>query len=119
MLYLDYFQELQKTLHEQGNGQPQLILDLSKLEQNIDWLQHKMPTHLKPRLVVKSLANSILLKRIAKAFKTQAFMVFHLPHAVHILQAYTQADILMGKPVPLQCLKSFTEDQAEHLPKVQ
>jgi len=32
MLYLDYFQELQKTLHEQGNGQPQLILDLSKLE---------------------------------------------------------------------------------------
>lgn len=119
MLYLDYFQELQKTLHEQGNGQPQLILDLSKLEQNVDWLQHKMPTHLKPRLVVKSLANSILLKRIAKAFNTQSFMVFHLPHAVHILQAYTQADILMGKPVPLQCLKSFTEDQAEHLPKVQ
>lgn len=72
MLYLDYFQELQKTLHEQGNGQPQLILDLSKLEQNIDWLQHKMPTHLKPRLVVKSLANSILLKRIAKAFNTQS-----------------------------------------------
>lgn len=119
MLYLDYFQELQKTLHEQGNGQPQLILDLSKLEQNIDWLQHKMPIHLKPRLVVKSLANSMLLKRIAKAFNIQSFMVFHLPHAVHILQAYTQADILMGKPVPLQCLKSFIEDQAEHLPKVQ
>lgn len=62
MLYLDYFQELQKTLHEQGNGQPQLILDLSKLEQNIDWLQHKMPTHLKPRLVVKIISQFNIAK---------------------------------------------------------
>lgn len=119
MVYLDYFQELQKSLKQQGNGQPQLILDVPTLEQNIDWLQNKIPTHLKPRLVVKSLANAVLLKRIAKALHTQAFMVFHLPHALHILNDYREPDILMGKPVPLQGLKTFVESQAEHLPKVQ
>ncbi len=120
MVYLDYFQELQNSLKAQGNGQPQLILDVSTLEQNIEWLRHKFPLHLKPRLVVKSLANSTLLKRIATAFKTQAFMVFHLPHAAFLLNSYKKADLLMGKPVPIQGLKHFVEHRhIDHLSQVQ
>lgn len=103
----NYFQQLTQDLKQQGTGTPQLILDLAQYRHNLEVMQSKLPEQLQPRLVVKSLASILLLKLASEKLNTQRFMVFHLPHLAEIMEAFSQADILLGKPMPIQALKSF------------
>ncbi|MCJ0926743.1 alanine racemase [Acinetobacter lwoffii] len=103
----NYFQQLTQELKRQGTGTPQLILDLAQYRHNLEVMQSKLPAKLQPRLVVKSLASIPLLKLASEKLNTQRFMVFHLPHLAGIMEAFSQADILLGKPMPIQALKSF------------
>ncbi|MEG2265019.1 alanine racemase [Acinetobacter lwoffii] len=103
----NYFQQLTQDLKQQGTGTPQLILDLAQYRHNLEVMQSKLPEQLQPRLVVKSLASIPLLKLASEKLNTQRFMVFHLPHLAEIMEAFSQADILLGKPMPIQALKSF------------
>ena len=103
----NYFQQLTQELKRQGTGTPQLILDLKTYQRNLDYVQSKLPTQLKPRLVVKSLASIQLLKLASEKLNTQRFMVFHLPHLLEIIGTFQQADILLGKPMPIQAFKHF------------
>ncbi|WP_248785833.1 hypothetical protein, partial [Escherichia coli] len=90
-------------LKQQGTGTPQLILDLARYHANLEMVQSKLATaQLKPRLVVKSLACMQLLQVASEKLKTQRFMVFHLPHLSDLLSRFKQADILLGKPMPVQ-----------------
>jgi D-serine deaminase-like pyridoxal phosphate-dependent protein len=68
---------------------------------------------LKPRLVVKSLASIQLLKLASEKLNTQRFMVFHLPHLAEIIGTFPQADILLGKPLPIQAVKHFYQISSE------
>src|SRR5690606_38651495 len=103
----NYFQQLTQELKRQGTGTPQLILDLKTYQRNLDYVQSKLPAKLKPRLVVKSLASIQLLKLASEKLNTQRFMVFHLPHLLEIIGTFQQADILLGKPMPIQAVKHF------------
>ena len=103
----NYFQQLTQELKRQGTGTPQLILDLKTYQRNLDYVQSKLPAKLKPRLVVKSLASIQLLKLASEKLNTQRFMVFHLPHRAEMIGTFPQADILLGKPMPIQAVKSF------------
>ena len=114
-----YFKDLQTQLKKHGNGQPQLLLDLNRLESNIIAIRSRFFFHFKPRLVVKSLANLDLIKHVATAFNTTAFMVFHLPHIARLFQTYPQADILMGKPMPTQAFQYYLAKDAQGLSQIQ
>ena len=103
----NYFQQLTQELKRQGTVTPQLILDLKTYQRNLDYVQSKLPAKLKPRLVVKSLASIQLLKLASEKLNTQRFMVFHLPHLLEIIGTFQQADILLGKPMPIQAVKHF------------
>lgn len=103
----NYFQQLTQDLKQQGTGTPQLILDLAQYQHNLEVVQSKLSTKLKPRLVVKSLASIQLLKLASEKLNSQRFMVFHLPHLSCISASFPQADILLGKPMPIQAVKSF------------
>ncbi|MGE8557089.1 MAG: alanine racemase [Acinetobacter sp.] len=103
----NYFQELTQHLQQQGSGTPQLILDLKTYQRNLEVVQSKLPMQLKPRLVVKSLANMQLLKLASEKLNSQRFMVFHLPHISEIIQTFQQADILLGKPMPIHAVERF------------
>lgn len=103
----NYFQQLTQDLKQQGTGTPQLILDLAQYRHNLEVMQSKLPAKLKPRLVVKSLASIQLLKLASEKLNTQRFMVFHLPHLLEIIGTFQQADILLGKPMPIQAVKHF------------
>ena len=109
----NYFQQLTEDLKQQGTGTPQLILDLKTYQRNLDYVQSKLPAKLKPRLVVKSLASIQLLKLASEKLNTQRFMVFHLPHIAEIIQTFKQADILLGKPMPIQAVKRFYQPSPE------
>ena len=104
-----YFKQLTLDLKQQGIATPQLIVDQSALNHNIQYVQQQLvqATHLKPRLVVKSLACLDLLKAIAEPLNTQRFMVFHQPHLLSILENFAEADILLGKPMPAQSVRDF------------
>ncbi|OIU86438.1 alanine racemase [Acinetobacter sp. AR2-3] len=109
----NYFQQLTQDLKQQGTGTPQLILDLKTYQRNLDYVQSKLPAKLKPRLVVKSLASIQLLKLASEKLNTQRFMVFHLPHLLEIIGTFQQADILLGKPMPIQAVKHFYQTLSE------
>ncbi|ENX29887.1 hypothetical protein F891_00616 [Acinetobacter sp. CIP 101966] len=110
----NYFQQLTQDLKQQGTGTPQLILDVKTYQYNLDYVQSKLPTQLKPRLVVKSLANMQLLKLASEKLNTQRFMLFHLPHLAEIIQAFEQADILLGKSMPIRAVELFYQSNGQH-----
>ncbi|MFZ0024447.1 alanine racemase [Acinetobacter sp.] len=109
----NYFQQLTQDLKQQGTGTPQLILDLKTYQHNLDYVQSKLPAKLKPRLVVKSLASIQLLKLASEKLNSQRFMVFHLPQLAEIMGTFPQADILLGKPMPIQAVKPFYQTLSE------
>ena len=108
-----YFQQLTRDLQQQGTGTPQLILDLAQYQQNLEIVQAKIPAQLKPRLVVKSLASIPLLKLASEKLNTRRFMVFHLPHLLEMMRAFEQADILLGKPMPIHAVQGFYQNVPE------
>ena len=56
---------------------------------------------------MKSLASLQLLQTVATHFQTQRFMVFHLPQILPILESFSSADVLMGKPMPASTVEYF------------
>lgn len=110
----NYFQQLTRDLKQQGTGTPQLILDVKAFQHNLDVVRSKLPAQLKPRLVVKSLASLPLLKLASQKLNTQRFMLFHLPHIAEIMQTFEQADILLGKPMPIRAVELFYQSKGQH-----
>ena len=100
---------LNSDLKTQGIATPQLIVDEAALQQNLQYIQTKLvqSEQLKPRLVVKSLASLDLLQLLSEKLNTQRFMVFHLQHIQLILENFTAADLLLGKPMPAQAARNF------------
>ncbi|WHP05559.1 MULTISPECIES: alanine racemase [Acinetobacter] len=109
-----YFKQLNLDLKKQGIATPQLIVDEAALKQNIQHVQVRLAhaQHLKPRLVVKSLACLDLLKMLSEQINTQRFMLFHQPHIITILENFAEADILLGKPMPAQAVYYFYEQHS-------
>lgn len=110
-----FFERLNQALKQQGSGSPQLIIDSSRLDQNIDYVQQKLNSipKLQPRLVVKSLACMSLLKKLSGDFKTKRFMVFHIDHLQLLFEAFDHSDFLFGKPMPIQAVRQFYQQQLE------
>lgn len=108
-----YFQQLNTLLKHLGTGMPQLIVDIQSLKQNIHIVKKQLPQNLQPRLVVKSLACMDLLKLCSNELETQRFMLFHFSHLQPLLNAFPQADVLLGKPMPIQVLKQANIHQVQ------
>ena len=104
-----FYQQLNHDLKTLGKGIPQLIIDQQRLLQNVQYVRSQLQqaAHLQPRLVVKSLANLELLQWISQQLNTQRLMVFHIAHLHTLLQVLPQADILLGKPMPIQAVQAF------------
>ncbi len=104
-----FFEQLNRDLKQHQLALPRLIVDAQALEQNLHYVERKLhyAEHLKPRLVVKSLACLELLKQTSQRLSTQRFMVFHLPQLLPILESFSDADVLLGKPMPVSLLQHF------------
>ncbi|WP_285960149.1 alanine racemase [Pseudomonas tohonis] len=101
-----YFASLQNLLKQEGGGVPQLVIDLDRLDANADLLAQRLGT-LPLRLVAKSLASNGLLEYLAKRLDTRRFMVFHQPQINQLAQAFPDADLLLGKPLPVAAALAF------------
>ena len=108
-LYTPYFTQLNQTLKDAGIGTPSLIIDLDRLDRNIDRITatlSKAPW-LSYRVVTKSVPSPELVRHISERANTRAQMVFHLPFLLATTQITPKADILIGKPFPIAAVQEF------------
>jgi D-serine deaminase-like pyridoxal phosphate-dependent protein len=110
-----YFAELNRQLQRDGDGVPTLLLDLDRLDANADLLAARLAGRCQLRLVAKSLASTGLLEYLAKRLQTRRFMVFHQPQLNRLARSFPQADLLLGKPMPVQAALNFYRQLPHHL----
>ena len=96
-----YFADLSKALRAAEIHQPCLVLDLDRLNHNIAAVKARFAQGVALRIVDKSLPSLPLLAHIRSAFPTDRFMSFHLPISAAVLNAFPDADLMLGKPMPV------------------
>jgi len=102
-----YFKEMGEALDRARFAQPTLVLDKTLLEQNIAQLSKHIGSQFDYRIVAKSLPSIPLLKTVMKGAGTQRLMLFHQPFLSQVARHLPQADVLMGKPLPVASAENF------------
>lgn len=92
-----YFANLNQQLRSAGNGRPSILLDLDRLDHNIDEIRGSLGDRL--RIVTKSLPCLQLLDYLLDATDCSRLMVFHQPYLPIFLKRYPNVSVLMGKPL--------------------
>lgn len=112
--YPPYFAQLNSTLRGHGIDRPVLVIDLDRLDRNIDRVAKSaaMAPAKTYRIVVKSVPSPALVDYIAKRAKTRALMCFHRPFLQAMASLRPDAEILMGKPMPIAAAKLFYQEHA-------
>lgn len=105
--YDPYFAALNEELKASGPGRPVLVLDLDRLDHNLDILM----SHIRPpkayRVVTKSLPSVDLIRYICDRTGTSRAMAFHQPFLNVLAKELPEADILLGKPMPVRAVETF------------
>lgn len=108
-----YFSRLQAALQAEGELLPRLIVDLDRLDHNIDQaVAFAAQAGKALRLVEKSLPSFQLLDYIARRAGTRRLMSFHQPFLNLDAQHWPDADILLGKPMPVALAGRFYEQHS-------
>ncbi|MBT8139672.1 MAG: alanine racemase [Gammaproteobacteria bacterium] len=102
-----YFEGLDSALKSAGIYQPVLLLDVDRLNQNIQTLLSHLPTGMAYRIVTKSLPVPNLLAHIRKKTGTERLMTFNLPMLLGLAQEMPGAKQLLGKPLPAKACHDF------------
>jgi D-serine deaminase-like pyridoxal phosphate-dependent protein len=104
-----YFSGINKTLRANGIDTPVLVIDLDRLDRNIDRVVQSVATSPAKtyRVVAKSIPSPQLVDYVAQRADTNSLMVFHRPFLQAMARLNPQADILMGKPMPVAAAATF------------
>jgi len=102
-----YYQELTQSLKQAGVCRPTLLIDKQRLDRNIDHLLDVMNRGFQYRIVAKSLPSVPLLRYIMRRTGSNRLMSFHVPFLIHLIQHIPEADVLLGKPMPISALQHF------------
>ncbi|MDV6236247.1 alanine racemase [Leptospira ellisii] len=107
--YSPYFKSLNEELKRNGPGKPVVLLDLDRLDGNLDLLKSRLSPPLRYRVVVKSLPSLDLLRYIVRATGSKRLMVFHSGDIVMLLSdpEFGTFDILLGKPMPIAAIREI------------
>lgn len=105
--YADYFRRLNEELRRHGHGRPVMILDLDRVDRNLARIDEAVGSQKSYRVVVKSLPSLPLLKHAMKATGASRLMAFHQPFLNAVAQTIPDADVLLGKPLPVTAAREF------------
>lgn len=106
--YDPYFSALNAALRGSGTARPQIIIDLDRLDGNIEALMSRLQAPLQYRIVEKSLPSFDLQRYIMQKTGSRKFMVFHGPFIWPLLREMgPDVDALLGKPMPIDELRNF------------
>ncbi len=101
-----FYEAIDTQLRQQGPGHPVLVLDRDALDHNLDVTARHAKGE-RVRLVVKSLPCAALLERAMRRLDTKKLMVFHGPFLTEVANRFPDADVLMGKPLPIRAIEHF------------
>ncbi len=105
--YSPYFAGINRELQRAGIGEPCMILDLDRVDHNIN----EIVTHVIPpvnyRVVTKSLPSVELLKYVMQKSGSDRLMAFHAPYLAWMIREFPAASILLGKPLLVDSAKAF------------
>ncbi|MBK8254847.1 MAG: alanine racemase [Polyangiaceae bacterium] len=102
-----FFKAVSTNLTTAGQGTPVLIVDMDRLDANIDTISAALAAPLSYRIVEKSLPSLDLLSYVSARAKTNKFMVLHLPFLSNLLSALPNAEVLVGKCHLTPAVQSF------------
>ena len=102
-----YFAQLNELLKASGPGRPVMLIDAQRMAHNIETLTRSVGENKTYRVVVKSLPSVPLLREVMRAADTQALMVFHQPFLNEVARSFPDADVLLGKPMPVAAVRTF------------
>lgn len=105
--YPPYFARLNALLRAQGPGRPLMLIDRARLHANCAKVKARLAPGKAFRVVAKSLPSLPLLTEVMGLMGTQRLMVFHQPHLNALAAALPQADLLLGKPMPVNAAATF------------
>jgi D-serine deaminase-like pyridoxal phosphate-dependent protein len=109
----EYFQALNRELKASGPMRPALVVDLDRLDHNIEVVRQFLVRSGKQlRLVEKSLPAPDLLRYIGERIGTRRLMSFHQPFLNHDARLFPEADILLGKPLPVRSAQLFYQQHS-------
>ena len=116
----DYFLRLQTLARQHAGGVPSVLLDLDLLDANLAALKQQLNPRAAYRLVVKSLPAAGLIDYVMQHTGSQRLMCFHLPFLQQCATRFPTADLLLGKPLPIDAARRFVASAAPgQLPRVQ
>ena len=107
LLSAEYFSQVSQALVQAGAHRPTLVVDKQRLDENLDALLAVIQTGFDYRIVAKSLPSVPLLQYIMQRSGSNRLMSFHLPFLLHVVEHLPQADILLGKPMPVASARQF------------
>ena len=102
-----YFAALNELLKRQGPGKPVMLIDIDRMNANIDQIVDSVGKQKTFRVVVKSLPSVPLLQHVMARARTDSLMVFHQPFLNTVAEKFPQADALLGKPMPVSAAATF------------
>jgi D-serine deaminase-like pyridoxal phosphate-dependent protein len=105
--HLPYFDALNGVLKRDGPGRPVVVIDRDRLRSNVEKVRAKLRTGQAFRVVAKSLPSLPLLREVMEALATKRLMVFHEPDLRTLGAAMPDADLLLGKPMPLAAVATY------------
>jgi D-serine deaminase-like pyridoxal phosphate-dependent protein len=103
----DHFRDISNALKQAEISKPTLVIDKAALNHNIQALSQHIGDSFKYRIVGKSLPSLPLIKTVMQGTNTQRLMMFHQPFLNQTVDTFPQADILMGKPMPVAAAANF------------
>ena len=102
-----YFRALSAALDSAGQSRPTLVVDRELLLANIQTLLSHISDRFAYRIVVKSLPSVPLLETVMQVTGSNRLMLFHQPFINRVAVQFPQADILLGKPMPVAAAHNF------------
>ena len=108
--YSAYFDQLNQSLKKDGPYKPSMVVDLDRLDINIDAVSQAITQPKKFRIVAKSVPSVDLIKYTMLRANTNRVMVFHQPFINVLSREAPTSDMLVGKPLPVQAAARFYEE---------
>ena len=106
MINQSIFHRLTLALAKAGLYRPTLLIDQARLDHNLALIEKALPVNKHLRLVDKSLPSLALLSYAMERLNTRRLMSFHLPITLAVLEAFPDAEVVYGKPMPVKALEA-------------
>ncbi|TDG13636.1 DSD1 family PLP-dependent enzyme [Seongchinamella unica] len=103
----EYFRSISGALSQSSRARPTLVIDRAAMRQNVRTLQGHLADRFAYRIVAKSLPSLPLLQEVMTLSGSQRLMLFNQPFINQVASAFPQADVLLGKPLPVAAAGNF------------